>query len=212
MVERHHASPEALATDRHYNEALQRLSPGRVKLRRFPRDPITRKGNLAEIVLAEYICATTPATLPVYRLRYNPNVDQSMKGDDVLAFDLDSKPYRVIVGEAKFRQVSSTAAVTKTVAALLRSHRAGLPVSMTFVADRLIEHGNAELAARVHACALAFARDELRLEYVGLLLSDRNSSTRVRDATPGELRRLAMISLGVDDPNSLADACYAGLE
>jgi hypothetical protein len=30
-----------------------------------------------------------------------------MKGDDVLAFDLDSHPVRVIVGEAKFRATST---------------------------------------------------------------------------------------------------------
>ncbi|MFQ6963494.1 MAG: Hachiman antiphage defense system protein HamA [Oscillospiraceae bacterium] len=38
-----------------------------------------------------------------YRLRYNTNPDQSMKGDDVLLFDLDSDPVRIVVGESKFR-------------------------------------------------------------------------------------------------------------
>ncbi len=34
------------------------------------------------VFLAEYIVAESEASLPVYRLRYNPNVEQSMKGDD----------------------------------------------------------------------------------------------------------------------------------
>ena len=38
-----------------------------------------------------YICAASGTCLPVYRLRYNPNIEQSMKGDDVLAFDFTSK-------------------------------------------------------------------------------------------------------------------------
>lgn len=61
----------------------------------YPANPNTRKGNVAEVVLAEYLVANEGISVPIYRLRYNPNVDQSMKGDDALAFDLDSKPMRL---------------------------------------------------------------------------------------------------------------------
>ena len=103
MLIRHHLSPEALDRDRQRLEAMQSLGfdadQSRMKL--FPTNPSTQKGNLAEVVLAEYIAAANEVSLPVYRLRYNPNVEQAMKGDDVLAFDLDSDPVRVIVGESK---------------------------------------------------------------------------------------------------------------
>ena len=76
------------------------------QLRRFPINSTTRKGNLAEVVLAEVRGrGIRRESAEVYRLRYNPNVDQSMKGDDVLAFDLDAKPVRIIVGEARFGAV-----------------------------------------------------------------------------------------------------------
>lgn len=52
-----------------------------------------------------------------------------MKGDDVLAFDLEADPVRIIVGEAKFRASSSKAAVKEIVEALERSQRGGLPAS-----------------------------------------------------------------------------------
>jgi Cap4 SAVED domain len=94
-------------------------------LPRFPIDPSTRKGNLAEVVLAEYLVAATGIVLPIYRLRYNPNIDQSMKGDDVLAFDLDSNPVRIIVGEAKFRGTSTKKAVEEIVDGLARSTKQG---------------------------------------------------------------------------------------
>jgi len=51
--------------------------------------------------LAEYLSSTTDAQLPIYRLRYNTNPDQSMKGDDVLLFDLDAEPVRIIIGESR---------------------------------------------------------------------------------------------------------------
>jgi hypothetical protein len=43
-------------------------------------------------------------------------------------------------------------------------------------------------------------------------LSDTKSAERVDRATPNSLRRLAMISLGVDAPDSLIDECYNNLE
>lgn len=214
IVVQHHASPEALKQTEQHREAMRRLGLGaeQALLPRFPTNPSTQKGNLAEIVLAEYMVAASGVKLPVYRLRYNPNVDQSMKGDDVLAFDLDAEPVRIIVGESKFRGASSPAAVKEIVERLARSHKGGVPVSLQFVADRLFEAGQVELAGRVLNCATLFALGELRIDYVGMLLSDTRTAERVEDATPGSLRRLAMISLGVPDPDSLVDACYREVE
>jgi hypothetical protein len=135
-----------------------------------------------------------------------------MKGDDVLAFDLDADPVRVVVGEAKFRGTSSADAVKEIVEGLLRSHKVGVPVSLQFVADRLFEQGQAELGRRVCECAILLAREKLRLDYVGLLLSDSKCAERVNDATPDSVRHLAMISLGFEDPNSFVDACYQRLD
>jgi hypothetical protein len=212
MIVVHHTSPEALRRAAEQLEAMKRLGVDtRGVPRRFPTNPSTQKGNLAEIVLAEYVVATSGVALPVYRLRYNPNVDQSMKGDDVLAFDLDATPVRIIVGEAKFRGTSSPDAVTEIVGGLLRSHKSGIPVSLQFIADRLFETGQTDLGRRVEECATLFALGNLRIDYVGMLLSDTQTAARIDAATPKPPHRLAMISLGVPDPNSLAVDCYREL-
>jgi Cap4 SAVED domain len=206
----HHASPEDLERDRQRRKALARQGFSDVA-RRFPTHPDTRKGNWAEVFLAEYIGVSSSVRLPVYRLRYNPNVEQSMKGDDVLAFDLDSNPVRILVGEAKFRSTPSKQAVEDIVSALTRSHRAGIPVSLQFVADRLFREGQAELGAKVDACNTLFALGRLQLDYIGLLVSDANASTHVRRNTKSSLRSLAVISLGLTDPESTVSTCYEGL-
>jgi hypothetical protein len=213
MLVRHHTDPEALKRTEEHLEAIKRLGldAQQARLRRFPISPSTQKGNLAEIVLAEYVVAASGVALPIYRLRYNPNVDQSMKGDDVLAFDLDATPARIVVGEAKFRSASSAADVREIVEGLLRSHKGGVPVSLQFVADRLFEAGQLDLARRVLDCAKLFAFGNLRIDYVGMLLSDTQAAARVDDATPNPLHRLAMVSLGVPDPDSLVAACYKRL-
>ncbi|MGT2460350.1 Hachiman antiphage defense system protein HamA (plasmid) [Cupriavidus basilensis] len=214
MLERHHAAPDTLQRDRERRDALLRLGHAgpASKIRRFPRNGATRKGNLAEVVLAEYLVATTHASFPIYRLRYNPNVDQSMKGDDVLAFDLDADPVRIIVGEAKFRGTSSKAAVEEMVAGLVRSNLAGLPASLAFVADRLYETNQIALADQIMNCVILFAEDRIRLDYIGLLMSDLQSATRVNRHTPADLHRLVVVSLGLAQPDALVDACYEGSE
>ena len=121
-------------------------------MRRFPTNASTRKGNLAEVILAEYVVAASGLALPVYRLRYNPNIDQSMKGDDVLAFDLDANPVRIVIGEAKFRGVSTKKAVEEIVEGLVRSYKGGIPASLQFVADRLFE---TEMRRWVSECSRA---------------------------------------------------------
>jgi HamA len=146
MLIRHHASPDMLERTRRQREAMERLGFGGA-LRRLPRrsqtNPTTRKGNLGEIVLVGYIVIAAGAELLVYRLRYNPNIEQSTKGGDVLAFDLDANPVRVIVGEAKFRSTSTPGVVRDLVDSLARSYRGTVPASLQFVAARLEESGQA---------------------------------------------------------------------
>ncbi len=120
MLIRHHVSDEAKERDKKRVDAMTKLGFKKeaLKLKRFPTSDTTQKGNFAEIILAEDVLAATDSTLPIYRLRYNPNVDQSMKGDDVLAFDLDDDPVRLIVGEAKFRKRSSGQVVSEIMESL----------------------------------------------------------------------------------------------
>ena len=214
MLHRHHVGNDAAARDAERRGAMRELGfeTEQAGLRRFPVNPITQKGNLAEIVLAEYLIAARKVRLPVYRLRFNPNVDQSMKGDDVIAFDLDTRPPRIIVGEAKYRATATKVAVGEIVEALVRSHKAGIPVSLQFVADRLFDAGDEPLAKAVLDCARRIALGTLQVDYVGLLVSDDDAHPRVHSGTPaGGTARLAMMSLSFADPDGLVDACYRGM-
>lgn len=205
----HHASPEAIARDSNLREALARQgfpSPARS---RFPDDLNTQKGNWAEILLAEYLVASCNAQVPVYRLRYNPNVDQSMKGDDVLAFDLDSNPVRILVGEAKFRAKPTRVAVEQIVGGLVRSQSANIPASLQFVAERLFEAGNNELGSKVAACNALFAEGRLQLDYVGLLVSNRDAHRFVQTHAETNVRRLAVVSLGLTEAERIVTASFA---
>jgi len=207
----HHASAENMERDRKRRDALARQGFTDDR-RRFPINPNTQKGNWGEIFLAEYLTSACSVQLPVYRLRYNTNVDQSMKGDDVLAFDLDSDPIRVLIGESKFRSTPSKQAVEDIVEALTKSHRAGIPVSLQFVVDRLFSEGRGELGAKVDECSLLFARGRLRLDHVGLLVSDANTAVHVRRNAKSTLSRLVVMSLCLIDPEGTISTCYKKIE
>lgn len=207
----HHISPDALERRKDLIQSL-RIANAPIPSSPYPRNTTTQKGNFAEVFLAEYLRSTTEAQIPVYRLRYNPNVEQSMKGDDVLLFDMDSDPVRIIVGEAKFRGTPSKQVVIDTIDGLVRSNKAGLPVSLMFVADRLFEEGKNDMAKKVQDCAILFATNRLRIDYVGLLMSNRNASNYVNNYTTNELHNLLMISLGIQSPEMIVQQSFVRLE
>lgn len=207
-IVKHHVSPENVERDRRRREALERQG-FQDPTQRLPKNTSTQKGNWAEILLAEYVAASCNAQLPVYRLRYNPNVDQSMKGDDVLAFDLNSNPVRVLVGEAKFRKNSTKVVVGELIDALEKSHLGNVPASLQFVADRLFDSGQNELGEKVAECNTLFAQDRLQLDYVGLLVSSTQAHTHVNSTGQSTVQRLAVMSLVLPDPERVVEDCYA---
>lgn len=207
----HHISSDALERRIDLIKSLQ-LVDVPMPLSPYPKSSTTQKGNFAEVFLAEYLYTTTGAELPVYRLRYNPNVEQSMKGDDVLLFDLDSDPVRIIVGESKFRGIPNKKAVTDIIDGLVRSNKAGLPISLMFVAERLFEAGDSEMAEKVQNCAILFATNKLQIDYVGLLMSTHKAKEIINEHTSGELHNLLMISLGFHSPETIVQQAFARLE
>ena len=211
VLQKHHISPDAL--QRHI-DLITSLKIANLPTPRspYPQNPTTQKGNFAEVFLAEYLSSTTDAQLPIYRLRYNTNPDQSMKGDDVLLFDLDSNPIRIIVGESKFRSVPDKQSVIDIVDGLVRSNKAGLPVSLMFVADRLFQEGKPELGQKVQGCAIQFAINKLHIDYVGLLMSNHNAKNHINRHTDNKLHNLLMISLGMQDPKTIVKHAFEGLE
>ena len=204
----HHMSTENIDRDRRRREALARQGL-QDPTQRLPQNTSTQKGNWAEILLAEYVAASCNTQIPIYRLRYNTNVDQSMKGDDVLAFDLDSNPARVIVGEAKFRSTSTTQVVGELIDALEKSHLGNIPASLQFVADRLFDSGSEELGEKVAGCNILFAQNRLQLDYVGLLVSNGKAHDHVYSKAKSDAPRLAIMSLAFSDPGSIVATCFA---
>jgi hypothetical protein len=116
-----------------------------------PTSAKTRRGHLAEILACEFTRERLGYEIPVHRLRYNPNPDQSMKGDDILGFrfaTVQHQSHNVLVGEAKYRSRYSSEAVVEAYEALGRGFRP-YPASVEFVVTLLHMRGNRDKANQV---------------------------------------------------------------
>lgn len=115
-----------------------------------PRNSVTRSGNFIEILTCE-LAKKQGYDIPVLRLQYNPNRDQSMKGDDMLGFkvpDDEEDKNIILIGEAKFRTDFSKEAVKDAYDGLKDKVRSG-PISMEFTASILSREGDKQKAAEI---------------------------------------------------------------
>ncbi|CAF0861363.1 unnamed protein product [Rotaria sordida] len=180
--------------------------------RSLPKADTVQKGNAAEIILTEYIQSTLNKPLiQSFRFRYNANVDQSMKGDDVLLIDSPKTPtnsnVKIYLGESKYRGTPNSQVVTDLSKALEKSK---LPLSYSFLMDVLRRDKSTE--------ALADILDELyvkdikangNLIYAGLLLSNMNSHSNIETHFSNNNPNLVIISIGINNPGRLITEAYA---
>lgn len=184
--------------------------------RKLPKADKTKKGNATEIILTEYIESCFEKKLTkVFKLKYNPNVDQAIKGDDTLMVDIieekkDKKKVKLYLGEAKFRKVPNKTVINTIAKSLSKDKR---PLSYSFLID--------ELGRDVKTKAIAdlldtFIVDEIKgkgdLINVGLLLSNTDTFRIVESNLNSDNPQMILISIGLDNPQDLITKAFEKAE
>ncbi len=183
--------------------------------RKLPKSDRTKKGNATEIILTEYIESCLNRTLiKVFKLKYNPNVDQAIKGDDTLMVDIiqDTKKekVRLYIGEAKFRN-SPTKTVVETIAKSLSKDK--LPLSYTFLVDELGKDPATQgIADKLDAYIIEDIKGKGDLVYAGLLLSNTNTFSIVESNLNSKNPQLVVISIGIETPTELISKAFEKAE
>lgn len=172
----------------------------------FPRTDKTKKGNFGEVVLSEYLSKTTGIKVLVYKLHYNPNVDQSMKGDDVLLVE----EKKIVLGESKFRSTPNKQAVEA--ASELMSSSMVLPLSLGFIADRLLDKGERELAEKILDIQYKMAKTDINIKNVGFLISTKSVSTYVEKNMDSNNNEFIFLSLGIEEPVDFMEKTFKKAE
>lgn len=172
----------------------------------FPvKSATTQKGNLGEIILGEYLTASSGLELLVYKLQYNPNVEQSMKGDDILLFEKDDIQNKIIMGEAKFRATKSKQALDDIVSSLSSKN---LPISLTFVCNRLEGMGEVDLADEIDTLISNLHKSKTPITYVGFYHSDIKVSETIENNLKSDNKNLVVISYGENNPAQLVKESF----
>lgn len=184
--------------------------------RNLPRADKTKKGNATEILLIEYInsCQGKPL-VHAFKLRYNPNVDQAVKGDDTLLVDVltdraGTQSLKIFLGEAKFRALPVKKVITDITQSLGKDK---LPLSFSYMISELSRD-----AATRHTADLldSFLISEIKARgdiiYTGLLLSNIDTHNTVERHLTTDNSELIFISAGIDNPQTLIDQAFAMAE
>ena len=208
----------------HSDYRIQKLKENYAKLgykkyaeqnRKLPKADKTKKGNATEVILSEYIEGTLGKKLvKAFKLKYNPNADQSMKGDDTLLIDIidekKSKRVKLYLGEAKFRKVPSNT-VVKTIAKSLSKDKK--PLSYTFIIDELGRDAQTKPLADLLD---TFIIDEIKgtgdLIYTGFLLSNTDTHRIVEANLDSDNPHFVLVSIGIETPEELINKAFEHAE
>lgn len=198
---------------RHRTETPERYAKYVEVKHYLPYSDTTRKGNLGEILLCEYIFEITHYIPYVHKLTYNPNVEQSMKGDDVLMFNKTNLQTDLIYAESKIRTEPDTYVVPEIVNNLQGNKR--FPTSINFVVQVLRNGGQDALADAIEDLQLKVMAGSILVRHVGWLMSCRGE-TKSKDVLLRTLdalkiqpnANLVFVAVGIDNVQQFVDDVY----
>lgn len=133
--------------------ALERLGfvqAAKYLCERLPKHDKTRKGNFGEVVACEHLCQRYGYKLPVFKLRFMDNPDMPMRGEDIVAFEIneDNKIITICTGEAKTLERYNHNQVNVAHNRLVTTYRP-YPISLFLISNILYERGDNNLAEQI---------------------------------------------------------------
>ena len=174
--------------------------------RNLPQNVNTRKGNAVEVLMTEYSLAAIDKLDLTYahRFRYNPNVDQSMKGDDMLIVDFsDEANPTIYVGEAKFRKTVDKAVLEDVKKSLAKDK---MPLSLTFLRDRF-ENVDDNKYAKLDDLFIQELSD-YDIRYIGFIVGDKNAGKNVEEKWECDNPKHIMLVLSLDEPEEFVKQAF----
>lgn len=136
---------------------------------KLPTQKSIRSGDLGEILCNAYVHEATPFSLGIKRLRWKDHRNMSMRGEDVLAFNLGPKnsSLKILKAEVKSRAGMATAVINEARAALSANNELPSPHALAFVADRSHQTGDTILGDALDKAQL---KDGIRPSQVSHML------------------------------------------
>jgi hypothetical protein len=172
---------------------------------KLPTSSKIRSGDLGEILASAYVTEFTPFSVSVNRLQWKDHRDMAMRGEDIIAVQLDpTVTIKFLKGEAKSNVSLSTTTVTKARKAL--RHNNGRPTAhaLSFLADRLHESGEHDLADRIDDAQLLHSIELNQLAHLMFTFSENDPSKVLRADLTGYSGKIEQHSVGIRVKNHQA--------
>ena len=120
---------------------LQRHEIAELIQNRLPESAQLQSGDLGEVLCTTFVREKTPFTQGIRRIQFKDHRNMSMRGDDMLGFNLNpvTGKLTVLKAESKSSATMPAATVSKAREALSGYGELPSPHSMGFVADRLLD-------------------------------------------------------------------------
>jgi hypothetical protein len=158
-----------------------------------------RSGDLGEIFAAEYVAERTTYTVPIRRLRWRDHRNMAMRGDDIIAVEVTNAdpPLEFLKAEAKSYATLAEGVVTNARIALDKDN--GLPSAhaLSFVADRLREIGNVQLADAIDEAQLVRGIQPAQVGHVLFVFCGNDPTGLLRDDLEGYTGSIGQTSVGL---------------
>jgi len=180
---------------------------------RLPKTKKARSGEIGEILATELVEEELGFNVPVRRLHYKDGREMALRGDDFIGIGYDSKgKLWLLKGEAKSQSVLSKTTITKARDVLNRDNGRCTPISLLFVADRLLDRGgdDEELGRAIKMEVGTKALRPNRVDHVLFTLSGNKPPSALKedlDAANPE-RRQTVINLRIEDHQEFIAEIY----
>lgn len=144
---------------------------------KVPQEQKIRSGDVGETIAIDYIEEFTEYHVPIRKLRWRDHQNMAMRGDDAIGIRLDdSEPIKYLKSESKSKKALSTEKVEEARKELDQHDGKPSPHALMFIADRLRESGNVDLAGEIEKSSLLDGIKENQVKHLTFVLSESPES------------------------------------
>jgi hypothetical protein len=216
---------ELYETVRSHYDALERIAEDIEQLgyeyaanilrERLPRTKTARSGDLGEILASELVEEKLGFNVPVRRMRYKDGREVPLRGDDFIGVGYDEQGgLWLLKGEAKSRAVLYKTTITQAREALNRDKGRCTPISLLFIADRLLDGDDdeAELGRTIRKEVGTKTLPPSRIDHILFTLSGNAPPTALKaDLENADTKRIqTVINVRIEDHQKFIAEIYTG--
>jgi len=182
---------------------------------KLPQVTKIRSGDIGEILTTDYIDEETVFSVPIKKLRWKDHRNMAMRGDDVIGVlvNQENQTIKFLKAEAKSNQNLSNAVLTKARDELDLDEGLPAPHALEFVAERLRETGNQDLADLIEKAQLVDGIGNSQVEHLLFTFTASNPERLQKDAFKHYSGNIRQSSVGfqVSNHQELIGSVYQGI-